>query len=368
MGLRPQRTVLAAAGLAAVVPMLVAGQAVAASAPVAGADLSPVTKSLDLGPAGRILAARNTESGVQVVSVRPGTTKVQQVLATIPSSADAQATAAAAGGLGRTWVVYGGGESEWSTGVYLVNPSGSYRKVLSMSAYQASDPDPYDLEGAPGESNPYDVTALPDGTALVADAAGNDLVRVWPNGRAVTVACFPDELVSTADVPDGALPPGTQLPDALPAEAVPTGVAVDGSHAYVSQLKGFPFAVGSSKVYRVDAYGERQGCSGDPMHAVPPGPVVAQGLTAANDVSVGPDGGLYVTELSTLGVWAIEAGDSPGGGLDPSGTGDVVKVSDGTKTVAASGLTIPGSAVMGRDGHLYVTDMFLFATQLLAFD
>ena len=68
-------------------------------------------------------------------------------------------------------------------------PATTSRSRCSTSAeYQANDPDPYDLEGLPEDSNPFGLAALRDGSLLIADAAGNDLIRWWPNGDAVTVA------------------------------------------------------------------------------------------------------------------------------------------------------------------------------------
>ena len=61
-------------------------------------------------------------------------------------------------------------------------------KVADIGKYQATDPDPYNQADSPTESNPFGVAALKDGTVLVSDAAGNDLLRVWPNGKIKTVA------------------------------------------------------------------------------------------------------------------------------------------------------------------------------------
>ncbi len=53
-----------------------------------------------------------------------------------------------------------------------------------MPAYQATDPDPVDQDEPPlPRSNAYGLTIAPNGDALVADAAGNDIVRVTPDGR-----------------------------------------------------------------------------------------------------------------------------------------------------------------------------------------
>ena len=61
---------------------------------------------------------------------------------------------------------------------------GTIVDVLNIPAYQAGDPDPVDHDDPPNpiESNPYGLTVMQNGDALVADAAGNDIIRVTPEG------------------------------------------------------------------------------------------------------------------------------------------------------------------------------------------
>ncbi|MGH9252513.1 MAG: ScyD/ScyE family protein [Acidimicrobiales bacterium] len=119
--------------------------------------------------------------------------------------------------------------------------------MLNLHEYQQEDPDPVDQEGSPEESNPYGLAVLPDGDALVADAAGNDLIRISPDGNATTMARFDLETISTDH-----LPPEFGLPPEITAEAVPTSVAIGKDGAiYVGELKGFPFRPGTSHVWRI---------------------------------------------------------------------------------------------------------------------
>lgn len=150
-------------------------------------------------------------------------------------------TSAAQNDRGDTWVVYGRGDPSAggeTNSLWKVSRSGEATKVLDIAAYQESDPDPYDIEDNPAETNGYDVEVMRDGSVVIADAAGNDLLRVTEDGDVTTVACFPTEVVSTED----AAPYYPGLPPEMPAESVPTGVSVgrDG-YAYVGELKGFPF-------------------------------------------------------------------------------------------------------------------------------
>ena len=83
-------------------------------------------------------------------------------------------------------------------------------------------PTPADLEDFPEDSNPYGVAALGHGAALVADAAGNDLLKVSAGGNIKTVAHI---LPRVVEVPEGLPatdPEGNPLPPAgtpIPAEA-----------------------------------------------------------------------------------------------------------------------------------------------------
>jgi hypothetical protein len=130
--------------------------------------------------------------------------------------------------------------------------------VFDVAAYQVGDPDPYDQadpEG-PEESNPFGLAPLGDGTVLVSDAAGNDLLRVWPDtGKAVTVARLKPRVVEVPEeLPDTDLD-GNPLPPAgtpITAEAVATSVTVGpGGYWYVGELRGFPATPGTSEIWRI---------------------------------------------------------------------------------------------------------------------
>jgi hypothetical protein len=100
--------------------------------------------------------------------------------------------------------------------------------------------------GEPGaiDSNPNGLLVR-EGAQLVADAGGNDLLKVDHKVRISVVAVFPTQVVPA--------PPGIPgLPPELEAQAVPTSVAKgpDGAD-YVGQLTGFPFPPGGASVFRV---------------------------------------------------------------------------------------------------------------------
>ena len=248
----------------------------------------------------------------------------------------------------------------WGLGegvLYFRALDGTVSTVLDICAYQKTDPDPYDQDGDPVECNPYGLGVLPNGDALVADAANNDIVRVARDGSAKTVARFDLTDVSTSHLDDPGLPP------TLPAEAVPTTVTVgpDG-YIYVGQLPGYPFRPGSAHVWRINPRAEgvlcsvtesQRGCS-----------VYAKGFTAIQDIAFNPrNETLYVYELAAEGVLpfeaAMETGQFPPAVL-------LAVDEDGKRTELAKGqLSQPGGIAVGRNGTLYVTDNVFTGGRLL---
>jgi hypothetical protein len=188
----------------------------------------------------------------------------------------------------------------------------------------------------------------------VADAAGNDLLRVYPDGHIVTVARLKPRVVP---VPPG-LPStfmGEPLPPAgtlLPSEDVATSVTVgaDGYY-YVGELRGFPATPGTSQVWRIAPGSVNALC--DPQ-APSTGACrrYADGFTSIVDLAAGPDGSIYVLELVQQSWLKFELGlvNPPLGGLFriPPGGGAPVEL-------AAGQLVLPGGVDVDRDGTVYVT-------------
>ena len=180
---------------------------------------------------------------------------------------------------------------------------------FDIAGYQAGDIDPVDQDNFPEESNPYGLTVMANGDALVADAANNDVIRVTPAFVATTVARFDLEVVATNHLDPEEFP---DLPPALTAEAVPTSVTIGPDGAiYVGELKGFPFRPGSSRVWRIAATANGVMCS---VRTPSPGcTVYRKKLTAIQDIDFNlKNGRLYVYELAKHGVLAFEAGFETG--------------------------------------------------------
>ncbi len=223
-------------------------------------------------------------------------------------------------------------------------------KIADIGAYQKRDGDPYDLEKNPSDSNPFGVVALRNGVVLVADAAGNDLLRVRPGGRISTVAKLKPRVV---EAPEGLGPEGPPAGTPMPAEAVATSVTVgsDGYY-YVGELRGFPATPGTSQIWRINPYSHNVVC--DPEQpTVGPCKRYADKLTSVVDLAPGPHGSIYAVTLSKKSWLAAEAdppvpGASVGGLFKVSRSGDV-------REIAVDKLTLPGGADTSRSGRVYVT-------------
>ncbi len=225
---------------------------------------------------------------------------------------------------------------------------GPIETVLDIVQYQADDPDPFKDEPAnPKETNPNSLTGLRNNDVLLADAAGNDLIRVSPNGRAVTVARWALEQVGTDHLSDPSLPP------TLPAEAVPTTVVIgpDG-WAYVGQLMGFPAKPGSAHIWRVNPNAVDALCS---VYVPDPNcSVWKSGFTSIFDIAFNPNNGtLYVYEIAKDGWLAFDPGFATGS-FPPA----VLLEVKGNKIreLVRGQLSEPGGVVVDHNGSIYVTD------------
>jgi hypothetical protein len=191
--------------------------------------------------------------------------------------------------------------------------------VLDFAAFEAAnDPHPGTLE-----SNPFRMVRSGGGW-VATDSASNSLLRITSSGQASVLYTFPDQ---ETDAPPF-LPPGK-----MPVEAVPTGLAVGADGAfYVSELTGFPFVPGLSRVRRIDQNGQAS--------------IVAQGFTNVIDLAFDAQGRLLVLEHAMHGL------------LSGDRTGALRRVEhDGAITLLASaGLDSPTGLAVGPAGGIYVAN------------
>lgn len=187
-------------------------------------------------------------------------------------------------------------------------------------------------------SNPYALIPLAGGEFGVIDAGANTFWNVGSDLATITplavLPAQPNPLFGT---------PGGGGPFYQP---VPTSVAVGpGGSYFISQLSGYPFKQGGANIYSVPSGG------GAPT-------VAFSGFTTIIDLAFGPDGQLYVLQLTENGL-GPESGGNPGPGqllrVDPnSGTKTLLDV---TIPGPPGGLLFSTGMVFGGDGSLYVSNL-----------
>jgi sugar lactone lactonase YvrE len=138
------------------------------------------------------------------------------------------------------------------------------------------------------DSNPYNLTFGPNGDLFITDAGGNAIVRRDKTTGTLSIyAIFPDYPNPVA---------GEKSID-----AVPTGIAFDGTDFYVTTLTGAPFHSGLASIYKVSGSGP-----------APVTPVVhTTGFTGLTDITFGPGNKkLIVTEFGFGGAGRIASGEN----------------------------------------------------------
>ena len=185
--------------------------------------------------------------------------------------------------------------------------TGNYRSVADISRYEEKN-DPNN-DGV--ESNPYAALGLPSGAVLVADAAGNSVLKVRRNGHISTFATFPN-LKSGEDY-------------------VPTSLARDDrGNIYVGGLAGE--TPGKGKVTKLSPTGERLHRWG--------------GFTTVTGVAVGEDKSLYVSEL-------FANADFSDPDFDPSQAGQVTHVARNGERHSEP-VPLPAGIAVDDKGWLFV--------------
>lgn len=257
-------------------------------------------------------------------------------------------------GRGSAWVLKGlTGNPGDNTGQALYRiAKGKKRLVADLFAFERD----YNPDGAELiDSNPFDLEGISGQAAIVADAGANDLLRIDNQGNIHVLAVFPDELVSTDNVksligcstiPEPDRPPICFLPPQIPAQAVPTSIAIgpDGYY-YVGELKGFPAPVGVSNIWRVSPNADGAMCGSSPDCQK----VFDGGFTSIIDMAFDGAGNLHVAELDESSWFAVEMGAGVGGTINKCNT------STATCTEVATGIPILTAITFGKKGDLWAT-------------
>lgn len=188
-------------------------------------------------------------------------------------------------------------------------PNGAVTRVADVSQFEYTNNPVNDPH-----SNPYAVAIDRNGTFIVADAAGNTLLRVRRDGSVSLIAAF-DNIYSG--------------PGPTTTEAVPTGVAVgpDGNY-YVSFLGSFHPTFG--RIVQVTPRGIVR--------------TVADGLTTVSSIAVADDGTIYATELAPGDLVRVRPDPARPGGFGPA------------EILYRGQLTTPAGVAVAPDGRVYISD------------
>ena len=175
------------------------------------------------------------------------------------------------------------------------------------------------------ESHPYGSTVR-KGTTYVADAAGNSIVAVKPNGKVRTVAVLPPvPVVVTAEAAAASKLPACAVGHTYNFEPVPTDVEVGkGGWLYVTLLPGGPEDGSTGAQGRLVKVKAKTGKVRE----------VASGFAGATGVAVAANGDLYVAQLFG---------------------GQVSRIKSGSTTAKPYAEVMMPAAVEWADGHLYVS-------------
>lgn len=210
---------------------------------------------------------------------------------------------------------------------------GTLTSVADILQFEADN----NPDGGIVDANPYAVV-LDGDDFIVVDAGMNALLRVTMEGDISVIAVFPSQMVDA--------PPFIALPDdaQMPSESVPTHVAVgpDGNY-YVSELTGFPFQVGSARIWMVPADGE-----GDVG-------VVETGFTNIGAIAFDSEGNLLVLEIVAGGLLGVDE-ENPA-----TAAGALTRISeDGSREMLAGiaqGLIFSTGLAVDGDDTIYVANL-----------
>ena len=211
--------------------------------------------------------------------------------------------------------------------------------IVNLAAFEAArNPDRGAGPGArfgnpPIDSDPYAFTAYRGGFAVV-DAAANDLLWISPKGAVSVLAVFPTQTERlTKEIANKIGAPPTMT--SISVQSVPSSVAVGPDGAlYVGELTGVPFKPGTARIWRI--------VPGKKMA------LYASGFTNISDLAF--DGkNLLVLEIASKGL------------LGPKSPGALIRLApNGTRTVLASaGLVDPTGLAVGN-GSIYISNYGLF--------
>jgi hypothetical protein len=177
-------------------------------------------------------------------------------------------------------------------------PEGRVNSCARKALRKLGAPTPLRYTGGV-DSHAYAVTAIGGGSWAVADAGGNDIVKVDAAGNVSTIAVLPPQPIEiTADLAAGIGLPACAVGITYKFEPVPTDVEVGpNGDLYVSALTGASEVAGAAgAVYHITSSGTPQ--------------LVAGGFVGATNLAISPDGTIYVANLFSGDISAISGGNT----------------------------------------------------------
>jgi hypothetical protein len=194
-----------------------------------------------------------------------------------------------------------------------------------------------DLAAYEEDVNPHDVEVDSNPYSVLALKGNQGAIVVDAGGNTLLKVDHDGDISGMKVFPDRPNPLGFGPPTF---QSVPTSVVQGPDGAlYVGELTGFPFPPGEAKVYRIDH-------DGDPF-ADPE--VFESGFTNVIDIAFDHQGRLLVLEISKNGLGP--------GSPDPT-TGALIRVNhDGTRDeLASDGLFMPTGLAVGPKGGIYISN------------
>ena len=174
-------------------------------------------------------------------------------------------------------------------------------------------------------TNPFDVAFAPDGRPVVSDSSANGLAIETADGQTEFFHRF-----GQLDDPNSP----------MKVDAVPTGIERVGDEYFVTLTGGCPYP---------DAVGLLVAVKQDRSQRT-----VADGLFMPIDVTVGPDGTMWVLEFADFDD---DASCFTGEGYR-EGTGRLSRLTEDGLEVVVDNLDNPGAVLAAKDGTLYVSEVF----------